>query len=148
MDPAARLTDLFPPMPSGEQIVPLIDAIANDRRASFVVNVPNRGAVAGLPHDVVVEVPALVDGGGIRPVVGDPLPPAVLLGAIYPQWLAMERRLAGFLTGDPRFLMQTLLAEGRTRSWEHAEEMLDAVMRMPGNEGMARRFGAASGALA
>ena len=40
-----------------------------------------------------------------------------------------------------RSLMQSLMAEHRTRSWEHAEEVLDAMMHMPGNEPMARHFG-------
>ena len=140
-DGAARVTEMFPPVKSGEQIVPLIDALINDRRGQFVVNVPNRGALAGIGDDVVVEVPAVVDGTGIRPLLCGSLPQRVMLGAITPQVLAMERRLAGFLTGDPRFLMQVLLAEQRTCSWEQAEETLNAVMRMSGNEAMARHFG-------
>jgi alpha-galactosidase len=143
-DPSERVTEIFPPKASGEQIVPLIDALANDRRGYFVVNVPNRGALPGLPDDLVVEVPAVVDGKGIRPTLVERLPDRVMLGAIYPQWLAMERRLAAFLSGDTRYLMQLLLAEHRTRSWEHAEETLAAVMAMPGNESMARHFGAAT----
>jgi alpha-galactosidase len=143
-DPGARVSEVFPPKASGEQIVPIIDALVNDRRGYFVVNVPNRGALEGLPDDVVVEVPAMVDGRGIRPTLVGRLPERVMLGAIYPQWLAMERRLAGFRTGDPRFLMQVLLSEQRTRSWEHAEEVLDAMMRMPGNEAMAHHYGAAT----
>lgn len=142
-DPAARLTEPFPPIPSGEQIVPLIDAVANDRPTPLLVNVPNRGSLAGLPDDVVVEVPAVVDGHGIWPEVVAPLPQRVMLGALLPQWLAMERRLAAFLSGDRRYLMQLLLAEGRTRSWDHAAATLDAVMRLPGNEPMARHYGAA-----
>lgn len=90
----------------------------------------------------------MVDGGGIRPAVVSPLPQRVMLGAVLPQWLAMERRLAGFLSGDPRYLMQVLLAEGRTRSWEQAEASLDAVMRLRGNEAMARHYGVAGGGSA
>ncbi|MDP9364365.1 MAG: alpha-glucosidase/alpha-galactosidase [Chloroflexota bacterium] len=144
-DPSARVTEAFPPTHSGEQIVPIVDAVANDRRSPLLVNVANRGTLKGLPDDVVVEVPAIVDRGGVRPAVVEPLPQRVMLGAIYPQWLAMERRLAGFLARDSRYLMQVLLAEGRTRSWEHAETTLDAVMRMPRNEAMARHFGVEPG---
>lgn len=140
-DPEAKLTDLFPPRMSGEQIVPIIDALANDTRGYFLVNVPNNGALKGVPDNVVVEVPAIVDGKGIRPTIVGSLPERVMLGAICPQWLAMERRLAGFKAGDPRFLMQVLLSEQRTRSWDHAETVLDAMMEMPGNEALARHFG-------
>lgn len=141
-DPGARVTDVFPPRLSGEQIVPIIDALFNDRRGTFIVNVPNRGAMSGIADDVVVEVPALVDGGGIHPTIVGPLPEKVMLGAVAPQVLAMERRLAGFRSGDPSFIMQVLLSEQRTRSWQHAEEVVDALMRMPGNEPMARHYGA------
>jgi alpha-galactosidase len=140
-DPQARVTEIFPPTPSGEQIVPIIDALVNDRQGVFIVNVPNRGSLPGLPDDVVVEVPGVADGSGIRPVRVNPLPERVMLGAIYPQWLAMERRLAGFRSGDSRYLMQVLLAEQRTPSWEHAEETLTAIAAMPGNEAMACHFG-------
>lgn len=139
-DPHARVTDIFLPQKSGEQIVPIIDALVNDRQGYFLVNVPNRGALPGIPDDVVVEVPALVDGKGIRPTRVERLPDPIMFGAILPQWLAMERRLAGYRTGDTRYLMQYLLSEHRTHSWEHAEDVLDAVMRMPGNEAMARHF--------
>jgi alpha-galactosidase len=141
-DAAARVTDAFPPEPSGEQIVPIIDALFNDRRGQFIVNVPNRGAIAGIAGDVVVEVPAVVDGGGIHPIMVGSLPDKVMLGAVAPQILAMERRLAAFRSGDPSFIMQVLLAEQRTRSWEHAEDVLAALMAMPGNEDMATHFGA------
>jgi alpha-galactosidase len=88
----------------------------------------------------VVEVPAIVDGKGVRPTIVGALPQPVMLGAIYPQCLAMERRLAGFRTGDSRYILQVLLSEQRTQSWEHAEAVLDALLRMPRNEAMAQYF--------
>ncbi|MDQ3442092.1 MAG: alpha-glucosidase/alpha-galactosidase [Chloroflexota bacterium] len=115
-NPEARLTEIFPPTPSGEQIVPIIDALFNDRQGRFIVNVPNRGAITGIADDVVVEVPALVDGGGIRPIIVGPLPDKVILGAVAPQVLAMERRVAAFRFGDPSLIMQVVLSEQRTRS--------------------------------
>src|SRR5260370_27886887 len=122
-DPRARVTDTFPPRKSGEQIVPIIDALVNDRQGYFLVNVPNHGALPGVPDDVVVEVPALVDGKGIRRTVVERLPDRIMFGAILPQWLAMERRLAGYLTGYIRDVMQYMLAEHRSRPFEHAQEV-------------------------
>jgi alpha-galactosidase len=139
-DQSQRVSDIFPPKASGEQMVPIIDALANDQRGYFLVNVPNNGAIKGINDEVVVEVPAVVDGMGIHPNVVGELPQSVMLGAIWPQWLAMERRIAGFRNGDKRYLLQVLLSEQRTRSWEHAEAVLDAIMRMPGNEAMAAHF--------
>lgn len=143
-DPAARLTELFPPKMSGEQIVPIIDALHNDRRGTFIVNVRNDGAIDGIPDDVAVEVQAVADGRGIRPLRTPRLPDLVMFGAIMPQILVMERRLAAFRTRDPRFFLQYLLFEHRTRSLEHAEQTLDAILRMPGNERMLEHFSARS----
>lgn len=140
-DPTSKLTKLFPPKMSGEQMVPIIDALHNDRRGNFIVNVANNGAIDGIPDNVAVEVQAVVDGRGIRPLRTPKLPDLVMLGAIMPQILVMERRLAAFKTKDTRFFLQYLLFEHRTRSLEHAEETLDAIMKMPGNERMLEYFG-------
>ena len=53
-DPSARVTAIFPPEPTREIQVPIIDALANDRPGIFQVNVPNRGAIDGIAPDVVV----------------------------------------------------------------------------------------------
>jgi alpha-galactosidase len=127
-DPKRRVTEMIPPHKSDEQIVPIIDALVNDHRGYFQVNVPNRGAIEGILEDVVVEVPAMVDGGGIRPLAVGRLPDRIMLGVLWPRWLEMERCLAAYLTGDPRYLMQYLLSDHRTGSWEQAEEALEAVM--------------------
>ncbi len=140
-DPDVQVTGVFPPEPSGEQIVPIIDALYNDQRGEFIVNVPNQGAISGIANDVVVEVPAIVDRSGIHPLMMGKLPAKVYLGAVAPQILLMERRLAAFRSRDPALIMQVLLSEQRTRSWEHAEEVVEALMRMPGNERMAEHFG-------
>jgi len=124
-DPRQRVSDVFPPKMSGEQMVPIMDALANDRQGNFLVNVPNRGALPGIPENVVVEVPAVVDGRGIRPIAVDPLPESIMLGAMWPSWLRMERQLAAYRTGDRRYLMQAVLADHRTRTWEQAEAVLD-----------------------
>ena len=52
----------------------LMAAIARDEPARLILNVRNRGTVAGLPHDAVVEVPCRVDAAGPEPVEVSPLP--------------------------------------------------------------------------
>ncbi|HMP42623.1 MAG TPA: hypothetical protein PKA05_19750, partial [Roseiflexaceae bacterium] len=51
-----------------------IDAVFNDRRETWPVNVPNRGAIADFPADLVVEVPGYVDRHGVRPLVQGHMP--------------------------------------------------------------------------
>lgn len=57
-----------------ELAVDVIDAIVNDRKELWPVNVPNNGALADFPHDMVVEVPAIVDKHGATPMVCGHMP--------------------------------------------------------------------------
>jgi 6-phospho-beta-glucosidase len=52
----------------------LMAAIARDEPARLILNVRNRGTVACLPPDAVVEVPCRVDASGPVPVTVGPLP--------------------------------------------------------------------------
>lgn len=58
----APLTTVFPPKPSLESVVPLIDSLINDREGVYQVNVPNNGVISSLPDDVAVEIPVKIDG--------------------------------------------------------------------------------------
>ncbi|MET0133606.1 MAG: 6-phospho-beta-glucosidase [Kibdelosporangium sp.] len=53
----------------------LMNSIAGGRPDSLILNVRNRGVLAGLGEDSVVEVPCFVDGNGPRPLGGDPVDP-------------------------------------------------------------------------
>jgi 6-phospho-beta-glucosidase len=57
-----------------ELAIDVIDAVFNDRREVWPVNVPNRGAIADFPDDLVVEVPGFVDRGGVTPLAQGHLP--------------------------------------------------------------------------
>ncbi|MFF3557922.1 6-phospho-beta-glucosidase [Streptomyces tsukubensis] len=51
----------------------LMRAVARDERTTLILNVRNRGALAPLDADAIVEVPCLVDGNGAHPVAVSPL---------------------------------------------------------------------------
>ncbi len=123
-----------------EQQVPIIDALVNDNQGMFQVNVPNRGALEGLPDDVVVEVPAIVNRKGIYPLHVGALPPKVMLECILPDWLEMERTLLAFKNGDRSILLYQVLDSHQTRSYEQAEAALEELMSMPGHEEMAQHY--------
>jgi len=54
---------------SGESAIPIIEAIVtNNRIYDSSVNIPNEGIITNLPQDLVVEVPAWVDGSGVHGV--------------------------------------------------------------------------------
>jgi 6-phospho-beta-glucosidase len=57
-----------------ELAIDVMDAYFNDRNEVWPVNVPNRGAIAELPDDLVVEIPALIDGSGVGRMAQATLP--------------------------------------------------------------------------
>jgi 6-phospho-beta-glucosidase len=56
----------------------LMSAIAGNQTQTLILNVRNRGVVAGLDDDAVVEVPCVVNGNGPRPLAVDPVDPHAL----------------------------------------------------------------------
>ena len=60
-----------------ELAIDAMDAIFNDRGETLPVNVRNRGAIADLPDDLVVECLGYADRHGIAPLAHGPLPKPV-----------------------------------------------------------------------
>ncbi len=144
-DETVKVTDLFPPKASEEQIVPIIDSLAHDVQARYQVNVPNRGPVIqGFPEDLVIECQAVVDRSGIRPVTVPPLPRRLVTGAMIPRWHKAELLVESFRRGDRNLLLNYLLVEPRTRSLDQAERVAAEWLADPGNATVARRFAAAA----
>src|SRR5690242_9752119 len=54
--------------------IDVMDAIYNDRKEVWYVNVPNRGSIDGFPDDLVVETVGYVDRNGIVPLAMGRLP--------------------------------------------------------------------------
>ena len=149
-DPTASLSALAAQMlggreMTGEQIVPIMDALTNGQATSasaqqVQVNVPNRGALEGIPGDVVVEVPAVVDRRGIQPLHVGALPPKVMLEHVLPDWLDMERELEAFRTGDRSMLLWRVLESHQTRSYDQALAVLEDLLSAEGNQEMDAYF--------
>ncbi len=65
----------------------------------YYVNLPNRGAVAALPDEVVVERPALFSGSGIHPMQMPDFP-TELLGYMMRYTAIYEMAIEAALKGD------------------------------------------------
>ncbi len=139
-DPRAKVSDFLGTARTTEQQVPIIDALTNNVRGEFQVNVPNHGALEGIPDDVAVEVPAIIDRMGVRPQHVGALPRKIMLEMIYPYWLAMERNLEAFKSGDWTMLLWDALDSHKTRSYEQALAALDDLLAMDGNEALAAHY--------
>jgi 6-phospho-beta-glucosidase len=110
-----------------EIAVGVIDAIHNNRGRSLIVNTANRGAVAFLPDDAVLELPALVSAAGIRPLAQPEIPRAVwgLIAAVknYEQ-LVVEAAV----TGSRERALEALLAHPLVGDWETAVGIFDEML--------------------
>jgi alpha-galactosidase len=123
-----------------EQQVPIIDALVNNNEGQFQVNVPNRGILHGLPDDLVVEIPAVINQKGIRPLAVSQLPAKIMLELIYPEWLQAERMLLAMKTGDRSIPLWELLENHLTGSYDQALGMLETLLAQQGNEAMDAYF--------
>ncbi len=61
-----------------ELAIDVMDAIYNDRKEVWYVNVPNHSAIADFPDDLVVEVVGYVDRNGVVPLVQGHMPRQVV----------------------------------------------------------------------
>ena len=139
-DLRASLVDSFGSTNTREQQVPIIDGLVNNNEGQFQVNVPNRGALEGIPDDVVVEVPAIVNQMGIQPIRVGALPPKIMLEQILPEWLDMERELLAFNTGDRSMLLWNALESHQTQSYDQAVAVLEELLAMDEHADMADHY--------
>ncbi len=112
--------------------MPIIDGLVNDNEGQFLVNVPNYGALAGVPDAVVEGVPAIVSKMEVQPVRIDPLSDKIILEQIRPEWPYMERELLAYLEGVRLTLFLGAL--------EIAKEMNAYYQYGPGNSLIRKRL--------
>lgn len=97
-----------------ELAIDVLDAIVNDRKEVWPVNVPNRGSIADFPDDLVVETRGYVDRQGVTPLAMGRLPAQVaglvkMLGEYQARtaeaaWCGTRREAIQALAGNPLVL--------------------------------------------
>ncbi len=113
-----------------ELAIDVMDAIFNDRKEVWPVNVPNKGAIANFPDDLVVEVPGYVDKNGIVPIAAGRLPQQVsglveMLGEY--QALAAEAAWSGTRREGIQALASNPLVTSLTKAEAIYDEMASAL---------------------
>jgi len=139
-DEKTPLTKILPPKMSQESVVPIINSIANDEKGTYQVNIPNQGVISGIPDNVVVEVPAEIDGKGIHRIPVESLPKRIIKYVIYPRMMRMEWALEAFIQGGRDHLFDWLITDPRTKSTRQVEKVIDAILSIPENGEMAKHF--------
>lgn len=102
-------------------------AIYTNQEKLIIVNVPNKGAIWGLPDSAVVEIPCLVNAAGIHPLHVPEIPQTVwgIIAAVknYEQ-LAVEAALSG----SKELALLALMAHPLVHDYEIAVPLLDELL--------------------
>ena len=113
---------------SDEYAIPIIEAIFfNEQVHLNAVNLPNNGAIKGLPDDMVIETQAIVDGSGIRLVPMTTELPTAVIGLIHTQGMIHKLMIEAFLEGSKTKLMQAILMDPNAPSYYQAAAMIDEL---------------------
>jgi len=153
-DASKPVSQSIPLKPSGEVIVTLMNSIYNDKpadsyeipffdgqiRAPIYVNVMNKETIPNLPKNIAVETHVKVDGKGIHPIPKDAIPDSLYKYAMLPRITRLEWALEANLRGGRDALFQWLIVDMRTKSMKQIDDVIDAILKLPGNEEMAKHF--------
>jgi len=113
---------------SQEAASSIISALANRREEIHIMNLPNRGQIANLPMDTVVETFGVVSVSGAHGIAVGKLPKGIL-NTVYPHVIKNELTVEAALTGDKQLALQAMLTDPLVRNFENAEKMLDELLR-------------------
>ena len=106
----------------------LLNAHFNDLGETHVINVPQRGAVAGWPEDWVLEMPCRVGRDGFTPLPAEPLPRVAsgLLAQVKSYELLTA---AAAMSGDRDLAYQALLANPLGPSADKVSAVLEDLLQ-------------------
>jgi len=111
----------------GEEIGSTIAAIATGQRRLCIANVANCGAIPNLSATAEVEVEAVTDSCGVRPIhMGDA--PLVLKGILEKRFVWHELVADAAVTGNRGLALQALLIDEMAIWPEKASAMLDELL--------------------
>lgn len=113
--------------PSHEVGVPIMEAVTFDIKTQLhAVNVQNKGMIPGIQDDMVVELPAYVDGSGINTERMEPLPDGItemirIQGAIH------KLLIEAYTEKSRKKLLQALLLDPNATSYKNSVEMINEM---------------------
>lgn len=124
---AVGLPDKMDTSITGERTASLISAIANGKRQLCIVNLANKGAIPNLPATAEVEVEAVTDSGGVRPLLMGEAP-LVLKGLLEKRFVWHELVVDAAIKGDRNLALRALLSDEMAIWPEKARAMLEEML--------------------
>ena len=111
----------------GDLAIGVIAAADSGEPTRFVLNVPNQGAIPGLPDDAVVEVPCTLRGREVERMPMGRLPD--MIAGLAAQ-LAVHARLGAqaAVEGDRRVALQAMMSHPLVTSLPAGQAMLDELL--------------------
>ncbi len=117
--------------PTIESAIPIISGIEFDLKIRDVaVNIPNDGfAISNLPEDAIVEIPVVIDAGGLHPVKIGPLPEGI--AAMCSRQVSIHKLLVEAYKERSRdLLLQAIVLDPVVDSIDRAQKMIDEMLRI------------------
>ena len=110
----------------------LMTALSGGKPTAAIVNVANHGTVPGLPDEAVVEVPCIVDAGGIRPRKVSPLT-GHMLGLVQSVKAVEQLTIRAALEHSPNLAWEAFATHPLVGSVSLGRQLLDGYrQRIPG----------------
>ena len=107
--------------------VSLLAAIAGNTNEVHIVNCQNRGGIADLPEEAVVEVPCVVGAAGARPLTVGRLP-AAIRGLVQAVKAYEALTIEAAVRGNRQRALQALMSHPLVPCFDVAKGLLDAIL--------------------
>ena len=118
-------------------MIPLIEGLAFDVENKVIVNILNDGGyMKGMPQDYEVEIAAIVNKNGVKPIHNNGLPKPIMSHLLRDRVASVETELAAFETHRKDYLLDLILMDPWTSSRQQAENLLQDIFNMPCNADM------------
>lgn len=111
-----------------EQLVEIIKSLILDERKVFSVNIPNEGAVAGIPDDAVLEIPGVATARGFSSmhVNGFEGP---IKDIIIKRLASVDLAVEAALKGDRQLWADAMMLDGAVTDYETAENLVNDFIK-------------------
>ncbi|MDR0601135.1 MAG: hypothetical protein LBG42_02015, partial [Treponema sp.] len=133
VDSGKSVMEAYRPSETTEEHIPFIDSLSNGIERTLILNVPNRGAVTGIPDDIFVEIPVICNATGIHNVHMGSFPPRLMNNVILPRLIAAQNIIEAYENHDREQLVLWLCNDARTRSYRQAKDLIDKLLAQSWN---------------